>query len=347
MLNAKYSKYNLLFNSPATTSRAIMQEKETFFIKIWDTSNPNIYGIGECAIFRGLSAEDNSNYENTLKTICENIHNINPIEIKESSIRFGVETALYDLKNGGNRIIFNTDWINGFNHIPINGLIWMGNYSEMLNRIIEKVEAGFSCIKLKIGGIDFNKELKLLRFIRSNFSQNDLQLRLDANGAFSPENALKHLNQLAKYNIHSIEQPIKQNQWDKMAHICKNSPIPIALDEELIGVDDINQKCDLLGTINPAFIILKPSLCGGFHGANEWISIAQKQNINWWATSALESNIGLNAIAQWISTYKYSLPQGLGTGMLYKNNIDSPLQQVDDVLTYNKAKNWNIPSNIL
>lgn len=347
MLKAKYSKYNLLFNSPASTSRATMQEKETFFVKIWDSSNPNIFGIGECAIFRGLSAEDNIDYENTLNEICDNIDNIDPIEVKQSSIRFGLETALLDLKNGGKRIIYNTNWTNGFNHIPINGLIWMGNYSEMLNRIIEKVEAGFSCIKLKIGGIDFKKELKLLRFIRSNFSQDDLQLRLDANGAFTPENALEHLNQLAKYNIHSIEQPIKPKQWEKMAHICKNSPIPIALDEELIGINDINQKYDLLNTISPAYIILKPSLCGGFHGANEWISIAQNQNINWWATSALESNIGLNAIAQWISTFNYSIPQGLGTGMLYKNNIESPLQQIDDVLTYNKAKNWDIPSIIL
>ena len=347
MLKAKYSKYNLLFNSPVITSRATMQEKETFFIKIWDSSNPNIYGIGECAIFRGLSAEDNIDYEKSLNTICDNIHNINPLEIAQSSIRFGVETALYDLKKGGKRIIFNTDWANGFNHIPINGLIWMGNYSEMLNRIIEKVEAGFSCIKLKIGGIDFKKELKLIRFIRSNFSHDDLQLRLDANGAFSPENALEHLNQLAKYNVHSIEQPIKQGQWEKMAHICKNSPVPIALDEELIGINDINQKYDLLKTTTPAYIILKPSLCGGFHGANEWISIAQEQNIDWWATSALESNIGLNAIAQWISTFNYTIPQGLGTGMLYKNNIDSPLLQVDDVLTYNKSKNWDIPSIIL
>ena len=223
----------------------------------------------------------------------------------------------------------------------------MGSYDEMYERIIEKIEAGFTCIKLKIGGIDFNKELKLLRFIRGNFSADDLQIRLDANGAFTPSNALEHLTKLAKYSIHSIEQPIKPQQWNSLSEICKNSPIPIALDEELIGINSIDEKIHLLECIKPQYIVLKPSLCSGFYGSNEWIKLAQKQNIGWWITSALESNIGLNAIVQWVATLGTSIPQGLGTGNLYLNNIPSPICQVDDVLTYNQKLEWRIPSEIL
>lgn len=347
MLKASYKKYILKFHSPAITSRATMFDKETYFIKIWDESIPNVYGIGECAIFRGLSADDTPEYEQELSYICENINHISVKDIDFSSIRFGVETALNDLRNGGKRVIFNTKWLSGLNPIQINGLIWMGNYSEMLNRLHEKLEQGFNCIKLKIGGIDFNKELKILKHIRSNFSADDLQLRLDANGAFTPNNALEHLERLSKYNIHSIEQPIKQNQWDKMAAICKNSPIPIALDEELIGINNFEQKIELIETIRPAYLILKPSLCGGFIGSQEWIELATKYNVGWWATSALESNIGLNAIAQWVSTLPITMPQGLGTGALYLNNIPSPLEQIDDVLTYNPTIKWQIPSSIL
>lgn len=347
MLKASYKQYSLIFSSPAITSRATMLEKETFFIKIWDSNNPSIYGLGECALFRGLSAEDNIDYEYQLRYICNNINNISINNIKYSSIRFGVETALNDLQNGGQRIIFKSSWLDGYNPIPINGLIWMGNFAEMKERIIKKLEAGYNCIKLKIGGINFNKEIKLLKFIRSNFPTDSIQIRLDANGAFTPENVLTHLDKLSKYNIHSIEQPIKQGQWDSMATICKESPIPIALDEELIGIDDKNKKLEMLQQINPAYIILKPSLCGGFLGSTEWIELANQNNIRWWITSALESNIGLNAIAQWVTTLNTSMPQGLGTGMLYTNNINSPLEQVDDVLTYNQNKSWEIPSTIL
>lgn len=347
MLNASYKKYILKFHVPAITSRATMLDKETYFIKVWDESTPNIWGLGECAIFRGLGSDDVPDYEQQLESICKKINQISIREIEYSSIRFGVETAINDLKNGGKRIVFPSDWLYGHNPIPINGLIWMGNYSEMLNRLHEKLEQGFSCIKLKIGGIDFNKELKILKHIRSNFSSDDLQIRLDANGAFTPDNALEHLDRLYKYNIHSIEQPIKQNQWDQMARICKKSPIPIALDEELIGINNFEKKIELIESIKPAYLILKPSLCGGFIGSQEWIELATKYNVGWWVTSALESNIGLNAIAQWVSTLNISLPQGLGTGALYLNNIPSPLVQIDDVLTYNPTAIWRIPSSIL
>lgn len=347
MLKASFKKYTLSFRSPAVTSRATMNYKETYFIKIWNEKNPDIFGIGECALFKGLGADDKPDYEQWLQHYCDNINIINISEIAYSSIRFGIETALLDLRNGGKRLIFHSKWVEGSNPIQINGLIWMGSYAEMLKRLEEKLELGFSCIKLKIGGIEFNKEIKLLRFIRSNFPATDLQLRLDANGAFSPSTALTRLEQLAKYDIHSIEQPIKQHQWAEMAEICRQSPIPIALDEELIGIDVIEQKSEMLHTINPAFIILKPSLCGGFLGAEQWIKLANDMKLGWWATSALESNIGLNAIAQWVSTLKTTMPQGLGTGNLYTNNIVSPISQIDDILTYNTNSKWDIPSQIL
>ena len=347
MLKATFKKYTLNFKNPAITSRATMLEKDTYFIKIWDKSAPHIYGLGECALFKGLGSDDKPDYEQVLCQICQDINNISPNNIEYSSIRFGIETALFDLKNGGVRKIFDSNWSNGLAPIQINGLIWMGTFNEMFERINQKLEAGFNCIKLKIGGIDFNKEIKLLKYIRSNFPTNNLEIRLDANGAFDANDALSYLEKLSKYNIHSIEQPIKPNQWEAMELICKNSPIPIALDEELIGVEGKELKEQLLHSISPAYIILKPSLCGGFYGANEWIKLAEDLNIGWWATSALESNIGLNAIAQWISTYRTSLPQGLGTGALYSNNIESPLEQVDDVLLYNPKKSWEIPSMIL
>lgn len=346
MLKATYKKYTLEFRFPAITSRATMLNKETYFVKIWDTTNPSIYGLGECALFKGLGDDDKPDYDFKLDLICKNINNIDISDIEYSSIRFGIETALNDLNNGGKRIIYNTPWLKGDQSIPINGLIWMGNYDEMFSRINEKLKLGFNCLKLKIGGIDFYQELELLKHIRSTFSPNNLEIRLDANGAFTPQNALNKLDQLAEYKIHSIEQPIKQGQWAHMSLLCKNSPIPIALDEELIGLNNLNRKEEMLNYIKPSYIILKPSLCGGFLGSNEWITIAQKYNIGWWATSALESNIGLNAIAQWVSQYNTSMPQGLGTGQLYHNNIESPLEQIDAGLIYNPLKKWNIQSII-
>lgn len=346
MLKATYKKYTLEFRFPAITSRATMLNKETYFVKIWDTTNPSIYGLGECALFKGLGDDDKPDYDFKLDLICKNINNIDISDIEYSSIRFGIETALNDLNNGGKRIIYNTPWLKGDQSIPINGLIWMGNYDEMFSRINEKLKLGFNCLKLKIGGIDFYQELELLKYIRGTFSPNNLELRLDANGAFTPQNALNKLDQLAEYKIHSIEQPIKQGQWAHMSLLCKNSPIPIALDEELIGLNNINIKEEMVNYIKPSYIILKPSLCGGFLGSNEWITIAQKYNIGWWATSALESNIGLNAIAQWVSQYNTSMPQGLGTGQLYHNNIESPLEQIDAGLIYNPLKKWNIQSII-
>ncbi len=343
-MNASYCRYILRFINPATTSRNTMLEKETFFIKIWDR-NPDIYGIGECAIFRGLSAEDTPYYEDKIRELCQNINNGNSTDLKDlSSIKFGLETALNDYNNGGQRTIFRNKWRDGMSEIPINGLIWMGNKDEMYSRIKEKLSLGFRCLKLKIGGIDFNNELDLIKYIRSKFSSDKLELRLDANGAFSEIDAENKLKLLSTYDIHSIEQPIKPKNWKFMSYLCNISPIDIALDEELIGINNTEEKRKMLQAVKPHYIILKPSLCGGFSGADEWINIAKNSGIKWWATSALESNVGLNAIAQWVATYNNELPQGLGTGALYHNNISSPIIQERDILRYDRMGHWDFSS---
>ena len=349
MLQAKYSKYILRFKQPSGTSRGILTEKETWFVKIWHSEQPEIFGLGECAVFRGLSADDRPGYEDTLKEFCLHINKLAPSFLNEwSSISFGVSTALADLRNGGKRIIYPSAFTEGQKAIEINGLIWMGDQETMHQRIVEKLDAGFHCIKLKIGAIDFEAELNLLRTIRSQFSKEVIEIRVDANGAFSPEDAPRKLEQLARYDIHSIEQPIRQGQWEEMAHLCKNSPIPIALDEELIGLNDMRMKIAVLDTIRPQYIIIKPSLLGGFGGAWEWIARARERNIGWWITSALESNIGLNAIAQWtayiLNAHPTYMPQGLGTGQLYLNNIPSPLEQIGSTIEYSPEKKWDINS---
>ena len=250
------------------------------------------------------------------------------------SILFGFETALLHFQKQS-FALWNTPFSRGEAGIPINGLIWMGSYKEMTEQVKTKIEAGFRCIKLKIGAIDFEEELKILRMIRQQFSAQDIELRVDANGAFSPTDAMDKLNRLAELDLHSIEQPIRSGQWEEMARLTTSTPLPIALDEELIGCNDPQEKKKLLSMIHPQYIILKPSLHGGIHGGNEWIQEAEKQHIGWWITSALESNIGLNAIAQWCATFKNPLPQGLGTGALFTDNIDMPLEVRKDSLWYN------------
>ena len=343
-MNASYCRYILRFINPATTSRNTMLEKETYFLKIWD-NNPDIFGIGECAIFRGLSADDVPDYENKIIELCQNINNGVNTDINNfSSIKFGLETAINDLNNGGNRIIYDNNWHKGLSEIPINGLIWMGNKEEMSFRIKEKLSSGFRCLKLKIGGIDFDSEIELIKYIRTKFPVEKLELRLDANGAFTEADAEYKLKTLSLFDIHSIEQPVKPRNWNFLSYLCNVSPIDIALDEELIGINNSDEKQLMLKTTMPKYIILKPSLCGGFTGANEWINIAENLGIKWWATSALESNIGLNAIAQWISSYDNIMPQGLGTGALYHNNIPSPIIQERDILRYTNNGNWDLTS---
>lgn len=301
-------------------------------------------GIGECGLLRGLSADDRPDYQQKLEWVCENIHLGETVLwdslIEFPSIQFGMEMAFRSLESQNPFILFPSEFTQARTPIAINGLVWMGNEEVMLEQIREKIADGFSCIKLKIGAIDFDKELALLRFIRSNFSAREIEIRVDANGAFTYDEALDKLKQLSEFKLHSIEQPIKKGQTDKMSKLCESTPLPIALDEELIGVFSIDEKARILDAIQPQFIILKPSFVGGFKGTMQWIQLAEQRQIGWWVTSALESNVGLNAIAQWTFTLQTSMPQGLGTGALYTNNIDSPLVVKNGSLWYEPELNW-------
>ncbi len=339
-MKATYHKYILNFKKPSGTSRGIMTEKETWFIIL---ENKGKKGIGECGLLKGLSIDDRPDYETKLNWVCNNIH-LGKDLLWESllefpSIQFGVEMAFQSLQSESPFLLFPSEYTNGHKSIVINGLVWMGNQDDMLLQIQEKIANGFSCVKLKIGAIDFDKELALLRFIRQNFSPNQIEIRVDANGAFDVINALDKLIQLSEFKLHSIEQPIQKNNTDSMAELCRITPFPIALDEELIGVFTLHEKVALLQKIKPQYIILKPSFIGGFRGTLEWITLAEKLQIGWWITSALESNIGLNAIAQFTFLQQNLMPQGLGTGALYTNNFECPLEVYDGQLWYTD-KDW-------
>lgn len=343
-MRAAYAPYRLDFNFKALTSRGALPWKDTYYIKVWDESVPEQYGIGECAVFRGLSADDHPDYEETLRQLCQGINRGERCDIsKWSSIKFGLETALFDYQNGCVRTPFPGDFTNGRSHVDINGLVWMGTLDEMTSRAEAKIADGFKCIKIKVGSHDFNKELELIDRIRVAHGPEELEIRLDANGAFAPDNALDRVKRLAQLDIHSIEQPIAAGQWEAMSFLCENSPVPIALDEELIGCHTPEEMHKMLYYIHPAYIILKPALCGGFSGATDWILNAESKSIGWWVTSALESNVGLNAIAQWVAAMNVDMPQGLGTGGLYTNNIHSPLSLRGEQLGYDPDKGWHMP----
>lgn len=333
-----YAPYILKFRAPAGTSRGILTEKPAFIIKVFDEKDPSKYGIGECSVFPGLSPEADGNYGYKLIELLANMALDKETDLsRHSSILFGLEQALRDYAGGCRHVYFPSDFTQGKGSIEINGLVWMGDFDEMIERIDEKVSLGFKCIKLKIGAIDWKKELEMIEYIRKRYPDSMLQIRVDANGAFTMENALPRLKRLADLGIHSIEQPIPAGFPDLMAFLCQVSPLRIALDESLIGVYDSVAKEALLDEVKPAFIILKPTLCGGFSGAEEWISLAEDRGIGWWVTSALESNIGLNALAQWTATLKTTIPQGLGTGGLFTNNFESPLYLDSDRLHYDSS----------
>ncbi len=342
-MKATYQKYILNFKNPSGTSRGVLNTKETWFLIVEQDGKK---GIGECGILRGLSADDRPDYEEKLTWTCQNIHlgkdKLWEQLIEFPSIQFGVEMAFESLASSNPFLLFPSEFTEGKKTISINGLIWMGEPQFMKQQIEEKLAQGFNCIKLKIGAIDFQKELDLLQFIRENFDEKSIEIRVDANGAFNKMEALNKLNQLSGFELHSVEQPISVKQYDSMAELCRKSPIPIALDEELIGVFNYSEKEALLQKIKPQFIILKPSFIGGFKGTKEWIDLAEKYQIGWWITSALESNIGLNAIAQWTFLQNNSMPQGLGTGGLYTNNFDCPLEVKNGQLQYNSEIDWEV-----
>lgn len=340
-MQATYKKYILNFKRPSGTSRGVLTVKETWFIKIEDGNN---FGYGECGILRGLSIDDRPDYETKLKWACENIH-LGKNELWEAlvefpSIQFGIEMAFQSLKNENEFELFSSAFTKGEDAIAINGLIWMGEKDFMKSQIEDKLRSGFNCIKMKIGAIDFDTEIELLKYIRAQYSAEEIELRVDANGAFDPKNALEKLKRLSELKLHSIEQPIKQGNWEEMAKLCAETPLPIALDEELIGVFDVTKKKTLLQTIQPQYLIFKPSLIGGFKGTQQWIDLAENNNIGWWNTSALESNIGLNAISQFTYEKNVTMPQGLGTGNLYTNNVESPLEVKNGQISYNPGLNW-------
>lgn len=345
MLKAIYKYHKLEFKQASGTSRGVLHTKDAWFIHIWDSKKPEFIGIGECSTIPYLSIDYIDGYEDKLKEICKSIDDYwYHLEegLKEwPSIKFGLEMALKDLQNGGTKILFPSAFTEKQASIDINGLIWMGDYEYMSKQIHEKIESGFDCIKLKIGSIDFEQELNLIKEIRKEFPKEKIEIRVDANGAFNYHNAKEKLFLLSQLDLHSIEQPIKAGNRLQMMELCKNTPLAIALDEELIGINKLDEKRKLLETIKPQYIILKPSLLGGFKASQEWINIADELGISWWITSALESNIGLNAIAQWTFTLDNKMPQGLGTGKLYTNNIESPLEIKKGKLYYDKTKQWD------
>ncbi|MDI9626641.1 MAG: o-succinylbenzoate synthase [Bacteroidales bacterium] len=329
MFKIEIVPYTLKFKNPAGTSRGVYIDHKVWYIIFKNCNNPSHIGIGECAPLPDLSCDYSDEYEEQLKSFCKTVEEkqlVDSASLKNyPSILFGLETAMRHYQQQSWQL-WDTRFSRGEEGIKINGLIWMGDFSEMKSRIEAALEKGFRCIKLKIGAIDFNKEIELLKYIRQQFTPEELELRVDANGGFSYHDVLVKLNQLAELNIHSIEQPIKAGLQKDMSYLCRNSLIPIALDEELIGINSYVEKKSLLTTINPQYIILKPSLHGGISGCEEWISIAEELGIGYWITSALESNIGLNSISQWCSTLNISIPQGLGTGSLYLNNTPLPLE---------------------
>lgn len=329
----------LHFKQPAGTSRGVYTTRRIWLLTV---EHGGRTAIGECAPLPQLSCDDIPDYEAVLRRFCDIIEATASIPYDEMrnypSMLFGVETALAQLSRTDG-LLYDTPFSHGEEGIPINGLVWMGTHDEMLSRLKEKLALGFRCVKLKIGAIDFAKELDLIQHIRKHFSREEVELRVDANGGFTPDVALERLQELARYDIHSIEQPIMAHQWSEMAQLCQLSPLPIALDEELIGVNSTDEKIRLLDTIKPQYIILKPSLHGGVAGTREWIALANERSIGSWITSALESNIGLNAIAQLAADIygpQITMPQGLGTGMLFTDNIPMPLEIRNDCLWITK-----------
>lgn len=341
-MKAHYKKHILEFKTPSGTSRGILKTKEAWFIVLEDKGR---LGFGECGMLRGLSIDDRPDFEQTLQWVCANIH-LGEQQLYDAltefpSIQMGLEIAFRSLAAHDPFQIYPSAFTKGEASIAINGLIWMGDKDFMSRQITSKLNEGFGCIKMKIGAINFDTELALLKSIRQEFSASEIEIRVDANGAFDPKNALEKLKQLSDLDLHSIEQPIAVKQWDQMAYLCEKSPLDIALDEELIGVFSNQDKQRLLNHINPQYIILKPSFIGGFKGSDSWIELSQANNVQWWITSALESNVGLNAISQYTFTKNSTLPQGLGTGSLYTNNIASALQITKGTLCYNPTKKWN------
>ncbi|OYU97314.1 MAG: o-succinylbenzoate synthase [Bacteroidetes bacterium B1(2017)] len=341
-----YIKRNLEFSFQAKTSRGEIKTHAAYLVYAFHPSNPTLKGWGEASPLMGLSIDGTDNFEEQLSTILAYFNEGNsPLSVDLTSfpaVRFAIETAQLDLFNGGEQIVFDNTFIYG-KSIPINGLVWMDSIDNMLVQAVTKIQEGYTCIKFKIGAHDFDVECKMLEQIRKQYPADRVEIRLDANGAFAPDDAVLKLKELARFGIHSIEQPIAPRQLDEMEEVCGKSPIPVALDEELIGLDPEEHGAKLLKFIKPKYLILKPTLLGGLGMSAKWVRKANEHEMDWWATSALESNIGLNAIAQWTAVQKTSLPQGLGTGNLYTNNIEGPLLAKAGALHFLPQNAWKLP----
>lgn len=338
-MRLQFCPYNLQFKEPAGTSRGVLNEKITCFLRLFDESDPSRYGVGEAAVFPGLSPEADERYFYKLMELQANIRIGKQTDLEAfPSLQMGLEQCIRDFTGGCRGIYYDSEFIGGRKDIVINGLVWMGDFDKMIERVESKLDAGFRCIKLKIGAIDWGKEIEMIEYIRKRHTPDEVEIRVDANGAFTMDNALARLRHLADLGIHSIEQPIKAGNETMMRFLCDVSPLPIALDEELIGKFTRESKEKLLDEIRPAYIVIKPSLEGGFSGAEEWIALAGARGISWWITSSLESNIGLNALAQWVTTFERTIPQGLGTGALFTNNISTPVFTNGELLGYNPEK---------
>lgn len=354
-LQASYTKRTFHFSFNARTSRGAMKQRDSWFLKIWDTGHPEVFGLGEAAPVSGLSKERPGDVHDQIEAILERIGSNEKLPTKgsireihdafggmalSSSVYLALETAFLDLWNGGRRVIFDNDFHKG-KPIEINGLVWMGGLDFMLQQVSIKVDEGFTCIKLKIGGLNFEKELDILQFVRRKYFRDQITLRLDANGAFKSDQAMTKLAGLSQYDIHSIEQPLKAGS-PFLAELCQKTPIPVALDEELTGINTSADKEALLDKVKPQYLVLKPTLHGGLFGCAEWIEAADKRKIGWWLTSSMESNVGLNALAQFAAQYTNPLPQGLGTGMIFRDNIPSPLEVRRGKLQWNSKENWDL-----
>lgn len=328
-----------------------MQDKTSWFIRVSDSDRPEMFGVGECGPLPGLSVDHKPDYEETLSGFLDQLNRSSfstSADVKLDrfvppeypSVIFGLETALRDFQNGGKGLIFDNSFVQG-KSIPINGLVWMGDMDFMMDQINKKIAQGFRCLKLKVGGLDFDRECDILTYIRRRYFRENIIIRLDANGAFKIDDVLYKLGEMAKFDIHSIEQPIKPGQ-EEMEELCRKSPIPVAFDEEIISVFSVDAKSTILKKLKPAYIVLKPTLHGGLQGCDEWIRTAEGHNIGWWITSALESSVGLNAICQFTANYAPTMPQGLGTGAIYSDNFPSPLTVKEGAICWNNAEGWKI-----
>lgn len=346
IFSATYKKYTLVFKIPARTSRGDMLTRDVFFLRLADEENPERIGLGECGPLAGLSIDDRPDFEAKLAQVCHHLNNGHlPADLALTdfpALAFGLEMALLDWQGGGQRQLFENDFSVGQANLPTHGLIWMADRIGMLAQIRQKVGQGFKCLKFKVGALDFEEECHLLAEIRRLYPADQMELRLDANGAFTSDNALARLAALAEFDIDALEQPLKPGQWLILADLCRQSPIPIALDEELIGINDIATKRALLKTIRPQYIVLKPSLLGGLAAAEEWIIQAESLGIGWWVNSMLESNIGLNAICQWVGSLDTRVIQALGSGQLYTNNIPAPIKLNGTGLVYDLDHSWDV-----